>query len=60
MEAPHARALQSTLVALAVACLFNSTLYDGLIGDFFCVLIGLLLALGLSKPATQTPSEAAT
>lgn len=60
MEAPHARALQSTLVALAVACLFNSTLYDGLIGDFFCVLIGLLLALGLSKPATPLPSEAAT
>ena len=51
MEAPYARAAQSALLALAVACLFNSTLYDGLIGDFFCVLIGLLLALGLSKPA---------
>ncbi|MCZ8256395.1 MAG: O-antigen ligase family protein, partial [Polaromonas sp.] len=40
MEAPYARATQSALLALAVACLFNSTLYDGLIGDFFCVLIG--------------------
>lgn len=60
METPYARAAQSAVLALAVACLFNSTLYDGLIGDFFCVLIGLLLALGLSKPAVPTPSERAT
>jgi O-antigen ligase len=60
METPYARAAQSTLVALAVACLFNSTLYDGLIGDFFCVLIGLLLALGLSKPAGPPSPEHAT
>jgi O-antigen ligase len=57
METPYARAAQSTLAALAVACLFNSTLYDGLIGDFFCVLIGLLLALGLSKPDGQGASR---
>ena len=50
----------SALLALAVACLFNSTLYDGLIGDFFCVLIGLLLALGLSKPAGPPLPEGAT
>ncbi|CAN7269103.1 O-antigen ligase family protein [Polaromonas sp. LjRoot131] len=60
METPYARAAQSTLLALAVACLFNSTLYDGLIGDFFCVLIGLLLALGLSKPAGPPLPEGAT
>ena len=42
-------AAQSVLAALAVACLFNSTLYDGLIGDFFCVALGLLLALGVHK-----------
>lgn len=60
MEAPYARAAQSALLALAVACLFNSTLYDGLIGDFFCVLIGLLLALGLSKPAAPPTAEPAT
>jgi O-antigen ligase len=54
MEAPHARAAQSALLAFAVACLFNSSLYDGLIGDFFCVLIGLLLALGLSRPPGQS------
>lgn len=57
METPYARAAQSALLALAVACLFNSTLYDGLIGDFFCVLIGLLLALGLSKPPNLPEPE---
>ncbi|MDB5846204.1 MAG: O-antigen polymerase [Polaromonas sp.] len=53
MATPCARALQSTLLALVVSCLFNSSLYDAQIGDFFCVLIGLLLALGrqtLSDP----------
>jgi len=51
MEQPYARAAQSALVALAVACLFNSIIYDALIGDFFCILTGLLLALGLSPAA---------
>lgn len=60
METPYARAAQSAMLALAVACLFNSSLYDGLIGDFFCVLIGLLLALGLSKPAGPPSPERAT
>jgi len=46
MAKPYARAAQSTLIALTVACLFNSSLYDAQIGDFFCILIGLLLALG--------------
>ncbi|MBC7610143.1 MAG: O-antigen ligase family protein [Polaromonas sp.] len=61
MDKAVARAAQSTLVALCVACLFNSSLYDAMIGDFFCVALGLLLALGthpetqeqaLAKPAT--------
>lgn len=46
MGKPYARATQSALLALATACLFNSSLYDAQIGDFFCVLTGLLLALG--------------
>lgn len=51
MDTPTSRALQTAVLALAVACLFNSSLYDALIGDFFCVVIGLLMALGLrSKP----------
>lgn len=49
MNKPFARAAQSTLVALSVACLFNSSLYDALIGDFFCVATGLLLALGMQR-----------
>lgn len=56
MEKPYARAAQSALLALAIACLFNSSIYDAQIGDFFCVLIGLLLALGLSKNASPTIS----
>lgn len=53
--APAARSTISVLVAMAIASLFNSSLYDGLIGDFFVVALGLLLALGvrmrLSVPA---------
>lgn len=56
MEVNHARATQSTLMALAIACLFNSSLYDALIGDFFCILLGLLLALGLSKHPSHDAS----
>lgn len=53
MEKPYARATQSTVLALAVACLFNSSIYDAQIGDFFCILIGLLLALGLNRTEGQ-------
>ncbi|MGH8441226.1 MAG: O-antigen ligase family protein [Pseudomonas sp.] len=64
MEKPHARAVQSTVVALAVACLFNSNIYDALIGDFFAVTLGLLLALGLtgnaSKPTAMSAQAGAT
>lgn len=54
METPYARATQSALLALAVACLFNSSLYDAYIGSFFCVLTGLLLALGLNQKTSHT------
>ena len=50
------RALLTLIALLTLACLFNSTLYDALIGDYFCVLIGVLLALGLAN----TPRQAAT
>lgn len=46
MDRPIARAGQSVLLALAVSCLFNSSLYDAYIGDFFCVSLGVLLAYG--------------
>ena len=49
---PEQRSLISLVAVLAVACLFNSTLYDALIGDYFCVLLGVLFALGLyPRPA---------
>jgi len=47
------KALWSAISAMAVACLFNSSLYDDLIGDFFCVLLGLLLALGMRQESLQ-------
>lgn len=46
MEKPCARATQSVLLALTIACLFNASIYDAQIGDFFCVVLGLLIALG--------------
>jgi O-antigen ligase len=49
-------AAQSLVVVLAVVCLFNSALFDALIGDYFCVLLGLLLALGLHRKATASPA----
>ena len=54
-DAPVARSTQSVLTAMAIACLFNSALYDGLIGDFFVVTLGLLLALGVRTRFSQTP-----
>ena len=51
MDDKYRRALQTCIAGLAVACLFNSSLYDALIGDFFCMTLGLLLALGANyKP----------
>jgi O-antigen ligase len=49
------RAQQSVIVGLGIAALFNCTLYDALIGDFFCVTLGLLMALGRHTPAMPTP-----
>ena len=60
MEPNVRRAQQSVIVGLSVAALFNCTLYDALIGDFFCVTLGVLLALGrqlLSEPAAREPSR---
>lgn len=60
----------SVMAAMAVACLFNSALYDDLMGDFFCMALGLLMALGLRGEASQAgltmsvpsqkPTEAST
>lgn len=52
------RATLSVLAALAVACLFNSTLYDDWIGDFFCISLGLLFAAGARSPPPPKPATA--
>ncbi len=57
MDKPYARAVQSTLLALAASCFFNASSYDALIGDFFCVLLGLLLVLGLRSPTHESAGQ---
>ena len=47
----------SLLAILSVVCLFNSTLFDALIGDYFCFLLGVLLALGVLSPPREAPHE---
>lgn len=56
-EEPVKQATLSVVAVMVLACLFNSSLYDALIGDFFCVTLGLLLALGLrSLHSEQEPA----
>jgi O-antigen ligase len=51
---PKVRHSLLSLVAIfAAVCLFNSTLFDALIGDYFCLLPALLLALGMHSPKRQ-------
>ncbi|WP_397412580.1 O-antigen ligase family protein [Polaromonas sp.] len=52
MGHPVSLAGQSVLLALIVSCLFNSSLYDAYIGDFFCVSLGVLLAYGFHSRET--------
>lgn len=44
------RATVSIVVAIAVACCFNSSLFDDLMGDFLYVSLGLMMALGVNHP----------
>ena len=53
---PVMRATLSMVALMVVACLFNCSLYDALIGDFFCVTLGLLLALGSREPNPGSPA----
>lgn len=62
-ETPLQRALISVVAVMVLGCSFNSSLYDALIGDFFCVTLGLLLALGVRNqspaclPDTPAPQK---
>lgn len=42
-----ARATLSILAGIGIACLFNSALFDDLMGDYLCISLGLMMALGL-------------
>lgn len=55
-ERPAARAGASAMAALLISCMFNSILFDAAIGDFFCVTIGLLMALSL-RTAAEPPQQ---
>ncbi|MDO8771351.1 MAG: O-antigen ligase family protein [Burkholderiaceae bacterium] len=59
MGHPVSLAGQSVLLALIVSCLFNSSLYDAYIGDFFCVSLGVLLAYGFHSHEVSRGSVAA-
>lgn len=49
------RTTLAVVFAIAIACLFNSALYDDLMGDFLCVILGLLMALGTRSMANCNP-----
>ncbi len=56
---PQRRALRTMVLVLAVTNLFNCALYDSEIGDYFCLMLGLLMAWGKlqsAKPATTEPT----
>ncbi|MGZ5784830.1 MAG: O-antigen ligase family protein [Ramlibacter sp.] len=56
--APEVRkAAWSMTAMLAVVCLFNAILFDAFVGDYFCVMLGLLLALGVQgqQPTASFP-----
>ena len=38
--------LAAMLAVCVTACLFNSALYDGLVGDYFCAMLAILMAYG--------------
>jgi O-antigen ligase len=53
LSASDARSLQTALAALVVAGMTTSTIYGIGMGDYFCVLIGILLCTG-RKPAVPS------
>jgi O-antigen ligase len=52
---PVREAAWSLVVIFAAVCMFNSMLYDAFIGDYFCILFGLLLAAGSGPQTPRTP-----
>ena len=50
------RAALSLIAVMASTCLFNSAIYDDLIGDFLCISLGLVLALCRQHPKSRSES----
>lgn len=48
------RATLSVIVTIGIACMFNSALYDDLLGDFLCVALGMCLAYGRHSTSPET------
>jgi hypothetical protein len=60
LSTSDARSLQSVLAALLIAGLTTSTIYGIGMGDYFCMLIGILLCAGrdTAMPSvSNSPSE---
>lgn len=55
---PIQRATLAVLAATAIACLFNSALFDDLMGDFFVVSLGVLMAYGTRSMAIHKECQA--
>lgn len=51
------RAAQSAVAGLFLACLFNSAIFDALIGDFLCVVVGLTWAHGWLERQASAPNS---
>jgi O-antigen ligase len=51
---PVRHATVSLLMVFIVACSLNSALYDGLVGDYFCALLAVLLTLGRYSPSAAS------
>lgn len=55
LEVHDARTLQSLLAALLISSMFNSMIFGIGMGDFFCVGLGICLALARSQDQTMAP-----
>jgi O-antigen ligase len=53
------RAIRTIILVLATANLFNCALYDSEIGDYFCFMLGLLMAMGRTLKPEHPPSQLA-
>ncbi len=59
-DPPTKSAARSLVVMLFITCMFNSPLYDDLMGDYFCVALGILMALGLRDNRDRTNLQPAS